>query len=709
VIVLNASCLQVATTTCENGGVCPKGLRCADTGDDRICILLSCGNGRDDDGESCDDGNTRSGDGCPADCTAPCGDGVRDPQEACDDRNRVDGDGCSADCRALDGFFSVSPTMVTFSAVEGEAPPAAAVVTVRLELRGDSVLFGYAPDFSQPSWLTVVQESSIDNNVNFKLQITDTTVVGEMSTKLRFMISHESATGSKSFDLQVLYSVSPSDLLVQVAPGELSFVAAASGAPPLAQAVSLTFNGENTSVQSVPSWVAVTSISESSRSPASYVVSVTNTAFAPGTVLVDNIVFSTIRETFHRKIAVRVTFNVAAFLPELRFVAPHVGVAGRAGTLRLRGQGFPVGAPFAVRVGTLDIGPLIPDSDSQITLSYPPLPAGNYPVSSPSGIAPMQPTLTIVATPPMVYQAMDSTGTRTRLIYDAERQAVYGMNRQHEQIDHFVYADGSWSRVPSHVIPDLTDIAMMPNGRALIALDSDTISEISLLDGQFRRERRVNNPEPFCGGFFDKAVPANNGKMFVIFGLAECFGFTPAYLYDTLDRSLVAVASLNRAAAGASGDGSRIYAGTSFMSVPEPVMIFDSLSNSMSTGNAEFNLEWVSVSDDASRVILQNTHVYDRSLVLTGRLPPRGVSLASRDSSKAFLYVDDVAAPRLEIYDLNGPLQAGALYPLLRTVMLPDSANGSGTSHPPVAMTSSVDDAVVFVAGDSRMLVVPVN
>jgi hypothetical protein len=73
------------------------------------------------------------------------------------------------------------------------------------------------------------------------------------------------------------------------------------------------------------------------------------------------------------------------------------------------------------------------------------------------------------------------------------------------------------------------------------------------------------------------------------------------------------------------------------------------------------------------------------------------------------VYVDDAAAPRVEVYDLNGPLQPGALYPLLATVMLADSAHGSGPSHPPVAMTSSVDDAIVFVAGDSKLLVVPVN
>ena len=48
-----------------------------------------CGNGRREAGESCDDGNRRDGDECPADCQsvqqAVCGDGRLDAGEGCDD------------------------------------------------------------------------------------------------------------------------------------------------------------------------------------------------------------------------------------------------------------------------------------------------------------------------------------------------------------------------------------------------------------------------------------------------------------------------------------------------------------------------------------------------------------------------------------------------------------------------------------------------
>jgi fibro-slime domain-containing protein len=98
-------------------------------------------------GESCDDGNTKAGDGCSPTCqieapfwacafgaicidvrdcaaiadaggdggciippkSAVCGDGFIDPGEACDDSNTVGGDGCALDCKAIEANF-VCPT-----------------------------------------------------------------------------------------------------------------------------------------------------------------------------------------------------------------------------------------------------------------------------------------------------------------------------------------------------------------------------------------------------------------------------------------------------------------------------------------------------------------------------------------------------------------------------------------------------------------------
>lgn len=65
-----------------------------------------CGDGILDDGEECEDSNSRDGDGCSSDCTLliaavrlRCGDGILHGSEECEDGNGRNGDGCDAKCR----------------------------------------------------------------------------------------------------------------------------------------------------------------------------------------------------------------------------------------------------------------------------------------------------------------------------------------------------------------------------------------------------------------------------------------------------------------------------------------------------------------------------------------------------------------------------------------------------------------------------------
>lgn len=97
-------------------------------GDASDCVGASCqpvavcGNSVLEDGESCDDGNPKPGDGCSGLCriepnyicptlgqlctlTVKCGDGKITGSEACDDGNAVSGDGCVADCSAIEAHY----------------------------------------------------------------------------------------------------------------------------------------------------------------------------------------------------------------------------------------------------------------------------------------------------------------------------------------------------------------------------------------------------------------------------------------------------------------------------------------------------------------------------------------------------------------------------------------------------------------------------
>jgi hypothetical protein len=307
------------------------------------------------------------------------------------------------------------------------------------------------------------------------------------------------------------------------------------------------------------------------------------------------------------------------------------------------------------------------------------------------------------------YQAIDAPSQRDRLVFDGARQAIYAVNTLDQEIERFTFAAGRWSSADPVVIPSLTDIALTPNGETLIVLDGAHVSDIALASGSFTPTLRATTTDTFCGKFFDKVLAGDNNKAFIVSNFKQCSGFTSSVIYDTTSHTLTNSASLFHGTAAASADGTRIYAGSSGISPPGAVVIYTPQSNTFSTSSVSVGLFAVSVSGDASRVILQNSTVYSRSLTLLGNLAPGGIAQVSRDASRAYVYLDDAPGPRLAVYDLNGALLPGAVFPLLRTIRLPDSANATNGGFNAVTMATSLDDSQVFISGDRRLLVVPVN
>lgn len=87
----------------------------------RVCSRGVCGNKIRESGETCDDGNVTSGDGCSSACqqevdwvcttpgspcvsTVVCGDRRISGSEQCDDANNLAGDGCSSTCQLEPGW-----------------------------------------------------------------------------------------------------------------------------------------------------------------------------------------------------------------------------------------------------------------------------------------------------------------------------------------------------------------------------------------------------------------------------------------------------------------------------------------------------------------------------------------------------------------------------------------------------------------------------
>lgn len=87
---------------CSDGDVCTQDICAAGSGCANPPVLPACGNGCQEAGEECDDGNTANGDGCSSTCKhepTGCGNGQLDPGEECDDGNTQNGDNCSSTCK----------------------------------------------------------------------------------------------------------------------------------------------------------------------------------------------------------------------------------------------------------------------------------------------------------------------------------------------------------------------------------------------------------------------------------------------------------------------------------------------------------------------------------------------------------------------------------------------------------------------------------
>ncbi|MFL5455374.1 MAG: hypothetical protein ACJ78X_03125 [Myxococcales bacterium] len=607
------------------------------------------------------------------------------------------------------GPFGVTAPSLTFSALGGAAQPADPAAGYVVTIRGDRARWrATAPPWislgqtagSGPAALTVTGNPAALTAGAHQgtIEIFDDTSGRLESFSATITVRAPRPTVGAVSPFAVDVDTSPAALIQQV------IVADEIGGTSAAWAV-------RWSVEAVSgAWLRWSPVSGTSSAPAAVTLSVDPTTLAA----MENgrhdatVVLSWSNAEASGQLTIPVVLDLC--LPRADGVAPSLVTANQGGHVYVRGTGFAC-APAAptLLLGSAELAKTI-DTDTQIQANVPALPAGRYPLRFDNGLGIELGTaeLVVLSPPTLAYQAITAPGNRGRLVYDPERSTVYAVNGLDQSIERYALSGSTWSALSPIIVPDVRDVDLAPGGGSLLVSASNSLGEIDLRAATPSVVERATNPDPFCGGFFADLAVANSGKVFVVFKFARCTGFTHSYFYDLRTHSLTQTTFLFNGVAAASGDGSRIYLGSNGLS-PEPeVFIFDALSDRTTTGPLRANLSAISVSGDASRVILQGADVYSRALSLTGHVASGGGTLASRDSSRAFVYRDDgIAGPRIVVYDLNGALQAGALYPVAKTIALPDSPNTAAGGL--VQMASTPDDGAVFVSGNARILVVPVN
>ncbi len=160
------------------------------------CTRTVCGDGIVAGNEQCDDGNDLPFDGCykcrkqpdcpNGTCLSVCGDGIISPGEECDDGNNVSGDGCSASCK-LENIAGIS-----CSNTEAAPPSSVDVPIIYRDFKGFPEPGGH-PDFEHffclvPSF-GLVQGNLVNGRPAFAKGTTSNVGCGTDSTADQQMIT----------------------------------------------------------------------------------------------------------------------------------------------------------------------------------------------------------------------------------------------------------------------------------------------------------------------------------------------------------------------------------------------------------------------------------------------------------------------------------------------------------------------------------------
>jgi len=389
--------------------------------------------------------------------------------------------------------------------------------------------------------------------------------------------------------------------------------------------------------------------------------------------------------------------------PGVNFVAPYVATTNVAGDVIIRGYGF-TGAT-AVSFGLTPATTFAVESDSQIRARHPALPQGNYQVTVDALTTRAQ--LVVVDPPNFPSAAIPRTGLSVvNLIYDAQRGAVYLLDRANNRIERYTHAGGTnWNpnTLPFPISSGNWSIALSPDGAALVKTNSASITRINL-DNWTSANAAPPLSSPLFGAIFGHLAFANDGR--AIGSVSTPSGVT-LYRYSILSEAFVPLTvqsdMVNRLVA-ASGDGSRLLL-PDFSQAGSPIHVFNSSTTTLeafaaSTSNAQI----VSLSRDGSRAIISKslgtlseaTTLYDDAFAVLGTLTAptslTGVVIAPSGSVAYAFNGTDILK-----FDLTG---GGAIPPISTTAI---ASPGTGL----VEMTISPDGGTLFLAGNQNLVITP--
>ena len=403
--------------------------------------------------------------------------------------------------------------------------------------------------------------------------------------------------------------------------------------------------------------------------------------------------------------ATTITVTLNLDTPHVLTVSPNVAATGSTEEIILRGWGFAALTNQTLNCGAQPATSYTVLSDVEIRAVCPTSVVGSYELEFVNSIGMDRNNASLYVEDATAYsqEVIASTGTKTRIIYDAVRKSIYVANNGNGTLDRLVFDDtilvGSPWLIDNVSVTNIVDIALSTDGTYIDAIESTT--------GGYRNEI---NPDDLnldlrisWGGFrqYNNIVFMSGGESIGTFMGSANAPESPRRTKRNAAGGLLNP-SMQNAVIGATRDGRRAVIASKDSSPAVNVYYHDSASGptmnpiDMVTTGLTRNATSISSDRTGTGWILNNTDVYTDQFVLLGILPATTlVSIMSHDGTVAYT-VD--SAGTLRKFDLTSVTAQQFAEIGAGTALAADPGNN------PV-MTISHDGGQIFIAGDQNLVI----
>lgn len=399
----------------------------------------------------------------------------------------------------------------------------------------------------------------------------------------------------------------------------------------------------------------------------------------------------------------RLDFRLIVDLPRAQFVAPYVIETGEVASVIMRGDGFDSLTTEDVSVGGQPVTEVQVVSETEARVILPALATGAHDVELASSLGIDQSDVRLVSAAPLNAQEefIPLSGNKRRLIYDAERRAVYAANTVDDRIDRFSFNGTAW-QADSLAIAGLRDLALMPNGAVLLALT--TASVVYVDTTTFAVQEAVPYSPSSVDDHLDGIAVANNGLASIVRVNQSRGGAWQTRRFDAVDKRFLGLSVIGHHLPVSPADGSHILlpwttTGTFGEVTSGALNYYDASTGTFSGLDRSLPAPYASIDRNATAVLV-GLSVYDGSLGLLGTLsetPALTAAVLSPDGQRVYaLGADDT----FHMFDLTAITNSDPL-PASTTTALTNLPGGDPT------VITSFDGGTLFIGGNAGLVVRP--